>query len=97
MVAGQADMEYRRLISSQRLNSVQAIERMSASLQAGHKSSASPSTAQHTIAVVGHPYILHDELVSHRLVARLEQFHGKVLMPEMVGAEELESAVCRAV
>jgi len=97
MIARQAHMDYRQLMSSQRLNSVQAMERMSASLQAKHKSSASPPTARHTIAVVGHPYILHDELISHRLVARLEQFQGEVLMPEMVSAEELESAVCGVV
>jgi predicted nucleotide-binding protein (sugar kinase/HSP70/actin superfamily) len=43
-----------------------------------------------TLAVVGHPYLLRDEYVNHRLLARLEGFGAQVLTPDMLpqGAAE---------
>jgi predicted nucleotide-binding protein (sugar kinase/HSP70/actin superfamily) len=92
MAAWQAHLNYRQLMSSHRLTPPQAIERISVSASA-----ESSQPASSTIAVIGHPYLLYDEFINHRLLHRLEQAHDKVLTPEMLTTEELESATIRLV
>jgi len=94
IAAGQAHLKYRQLMSSQGLTSPQAIEIMS------NKTKVEPETLppnQATIALVGHPYLLYDELINHRLIHRLEQAQYKVLTPEMLTTEQLELAINRLV
>jgi len=52
---------------------------------------------QATIAIIGHSYLLYDEHVNHRLIHRLKQAQNKVLTPEMLTTEELESATAKLV
>ena len=52
-----------------------------------------PNSSRTTIALIGHPYLLYDEYLNHRLIHRLEQADSRVLTPEMLTAEELTSAV----
>jgi predicted nucleotide-binding protein (sugar kinase/HSP70/actin superfamily) len=49
------------------------------------------------VAVIGHPYLLYDELVNHRLLHRLESSGCHPVTPEMLTAEQLESATNRLV
>ena len=56
----------------------------------------SPST-QTTIALVGHPYLLYDEYLNHRLIHRLEQSSCNVLTPEMLTTEQLETGTINLV
>jgi predicted nucleotide-binding protein (sugar kinase/HSP70/actin superfamily) len=48
-----------------------------------------------TIAVIGHPYLLYDDYLNHRLTTRLREMGARVLIPETVSKEELEAAVTR--
>jgi len=96
LAAWQAHLNYRQLMSSHNLTLPQAIERISGTPEAEANSSYLSST-QATIAVIGHPYLLYDEHVNHRLIHRLEQAHNRVLTPEMLSAEELQSATVRLV
>ncbi len=50
-----------------------------------------------TIALIGHPYLLHDEYVNHRMVSRLQERGAKVLFPEMVGRSELRASLYQLV
>ncbi|MDP7525787.1 MAG: hypothetical protein QF713_05590, partial [Dehalococcoidales bacterium] len=43
----------------------------------------------------GHPYLICDEFINHRLIYRLEQAGNRVLTPEMITTKELESAIIR--
>ena len=96
MAAWQAQLNYRQIMSDHKLTPPQAIERILGKSEAKPQIELSqPSSTQATIAVIGHPYLLYDEFISYRLIRRLEQAHSKVLTPEMVAAEELESAVIR--
>lgn len=54
-------------------------------------------TAELTIAVVGHPYVVYDDYVNHRLIFRLQSMGAKVLTPEMVSGEELAIAAKRII
>ncbi len=90
--------DYRELMSRQGLTPPDAIARISDTngeeLKAASRYSASTREA---IALIGHPYLLYDEYINHRLIQRLEQAGNKVLTPEMVSARELESAVNRLI
>jgi len=93
LTAWQACLNYRELMSSHGLTPPEAIE-----ATAGLKTQSShPASTQATIALIGHPYLLYDEHISHRLIHRLEQAHNRVLTPEMLITQELESAIVKLV
>ncbi len=93
IAAWQAYLNYRELMSSHRLTPPETIERTSE-----RKAPSSHTTStQATIALIGHPYLLYDEYVNHRLIHRLEQADSNVLTPEMLTTQELESAIVRLV
>jgi predicted nucleotide-binding protein (sugar kinase/HSP70/actin superfamily) len=92
LAAWYAHRKYRQLMSGQGLTAPQAIAKM-----AGEIEPEAPTSTQTTIALIGHPYIIYDEHISHRLIHRLEQADNKVLTPEMLTTEELESAIARLV
>ena len=96
--AWQAHLNYRQLMSHQGLTPTQAIGEVSVIPEVEPKTSSdSQASAQTNIALIGHPYLLYDEHINHRLIHRLEQAHCKVLTPEMVTTEELELAIARLV
>ncbi len=96
VAAWQAYLKYRQLMSNYGLTIPQAIARISNTTEAEPKTlSSHPSQA--SIAIVGHPYLLHDEHINHRLIHRLEQADYKVLTPEMLTGEQLELAITRLV
>jgi predicted nucleotide-binding protein (sugar kinase/HSP70/actin superfamily) len=86
IAAGQAYRKYRQLMSGYGLTPLQAIDRIK-------PETFSPNQA--TIALVGHPYLLYDEHINHRLIHRLEEAHYKVLTPEMLTTEQTELAINR--
>lgn len=89
LAAWQAYLNYQELMSRQGLAPPEAIERTS-----GLKAHSShPASTRTTIALIGHPYLLHDEYINHRLIHRLEQGNNKVLTPKMLTTEELESGI----
>ena len=94
--AWQAHLNYLELMTSQRLTPPKAMEKLSGVAEAEPGThSSQPNSA--TIALIGHPYLLYDEHINHRLIHRLEQAHKRVLTPEMLTAEELQSATARVV
>ncbi len=96
IAARQAQLNYRELMSSQGLTPPQAIERISGTPGTESKTHSNHSIpTQATIALIGHPYLLYDEHINHRLIHRLERAHNRVLTPEMLTTEELESATVR--
>ncbi|MFC1985676.1 acyl-CoA dehydratase activase-related protein [Chloroflexota bacterium] len=96
LAAWQAYQHYRELMSSHGLTPPQAIEKISGTLDAKSKMpSRHPTSPQATIALIGHPYLIYDEYINHRLIHRLEQTDNKVLTPEMLTTQELESAIAR--
>jgi predicted nucleotide-binding protein (sugar kinase/HSP70/actin superfamily) len=50
---------------------------------------------QISIAVIGHPYLIHDPYVSHRLIRRLRAQGVRVMTPEMAPARDLDAAMSR--
>lgn len=55
--------------------------------------SRDPDAGRPVIALVGHPYLLYDEFVNHRIGHRLESMGFSVVTPEMVAPEDLDSGV----
>ncbi len=45
------------------------------------------------IGVIGHPYVIYDDYISHRLISRLQGMGAEILTPEMMGEEALHIAM----
>jgi predicted nucleotide-binding protein (sugar kinase/HSP70/actin superfamily) len=86
-------INYRNMIYTHGLTQPQAIARVLGTLPSESRIE-SPETKA-TIAVIGHPYLLYDDFISHRLMPRLEQANVKLLTPEMLTDTTLESAVMK--
>lgn len=98
IAAWQAHLNYNRLMSSHGLTPPQAIERISGTPEVKLETASSRSTSTRgTIAIIGHPYLVYDEYINHRLVHRVEQAGYRVLTPEMLTTEELVSATVKGV
>ena len=103
IAAWQAHLNYRELMSNYGLTPPQAIDKISGtpvvkdSTERGEPETSpqQPASTQATIALIGHPYLLYDEHINHRLIHRLEQAHNTVLTPEMLTGEELQSATAK--
>ncbi len=96
IAAWQAYLNYRQLMSSYGLTPPEALERISGTPEVELKvRSSHPTETRTTIALIGHPYLLYDEYINHRLSHRLQQANIRVLTPEMLTTQELESAIVR--
>ncbi len=83
----EAHLSFRESMRKEKLTPPQVIEGLA----------PSQAQARLSIALIGHPYLLYDEYVNHRLISRLERLGARILTPEMVTPEELESAISRSV
>lgn len=98
LAAWQAHLNYRQLMSDYGLTPPQAIAKLLGTAYAKPKSqNDSSALPEATVALIGHPYLLYDEYINHRLVPRLEQARTRLLTPEMLTTETLESALSRLV
>ncbi len=95
LAAWQSHLDYRKLMSDCGLTPPGAIASISGISEPEHPAPGQPTETQVTIALVGHPYLIYDEYINHRLIHRLEEAGITVVTPEMPPAEELESAVAR--
>ncbi|MFC1954428.1 acyl-CoA dehydratase activase-related protein [Chloroflexota bacterium] len=96
IAAWQAHLDYKKLMSGKKLTPAEAIEIMTGlSGEGPGVKNHYPGSSQSVIALIGHPYLLYDEFINHRLVHRLEQSGNKVLTPEMVTTRELKSAIVK--
>jgi len=96
IAAWQADLNYQQLMCSHSLTPPQAMERILDTPGVEPKTHSDyPIPTQATIAIIGHPYLLYDEHINYRLIHRLKQAQNRVLTPEMLTTEELESATAR--
>lgn len=89
--AWQVHQEFQTQMQSQRLTAPEAISRMFPQL--GEEPKDNGFNPIITIALIGHPYLLYDEYINHRLVPRLREMGANTLFPEMVGKGELRAAI----
>jgi len=74
------------------------VEAISGARQVNQQSdSGSSLSAPLTIAVIGHPYVIHDDYLNHRLIFRLQSMGARILVPEMASGEALDAAARRLV
>ena len=93
--AWEVHQAFQTLIPSQVLTLPEAIRQMFP--QFGEKPKDNGFASTITIALIGHPYLLHDEYVNLRMVPRLQERGAKVLFPEMVGRSELRASLYQLV
>ncbi len=98
LAAWQAHLDYKQLMSDLGLTPPQALERISDASSAEPMAPSSDSAPERAaIALIGHPYLLYDEYINHRLIHRLEQAGYRVLTPEMLTTEQLKAGAVRLV
>ncbi len=93
--AWEGNLAYRRKMSHEKITAIQAIDRIY-----GEDCAPAPSLdppEELTVAVVGHPYVVYDDYINHRLIFRLQSMGAKVLVPEMVPEGELAIAARKLV
>ena len=77
--------EYLTQMCLQRLTPPQAIEKK---FTGSETIKNNQSVSDITLALIGHPYLLYDEYVNHKLVAKLQKNQANVLFPEMISETE---------
>ncbi|MFH1382365.1 MAG: acyl-CoA dehydratase activase-related protein [Chloroflexota bacterium] len=86
---------YRGLMSAKRLTPPRAINEISGT-EPGIPS-RQKEAGETAIALVGHPYLLYDEYINHRIIHRLEAAGSRIVTPEMLAARELEAGITQVV
>jgi predicted nucleotide-binding protein (sugar kinase/HSP70/actin superfamily) len=92
--AWQSYLDYREYMSRNSVSPPQVLEDLTDNnSNAGKNSFLDTEGQKGTIAIIGHPYLIYDEYINHRLIHRLEKAGNKVVTPEMVSSHELKAAV----
>ncbi len=93
-VAWDAHLEYQELMRLSKLTPTQAMSTLKSDEQ---PPAVQPESDRLAIAVIGHPYLIHDEFINHRLLHRLEQMGVRIYTSDMVPEAELDAAVAHVV
>jgi predicted nucleotide-binding protein (sugar kinase/HSP70/actin superfamily) len=91
--AREAYSAYRKEMSDKGITPVQALDKMRRS--EGKAYLDSDVSANLSIAVIGHQYVIYDDYVNHRLISRLADMGVTVSTPEMVEQEGLDVAMAK--
>ncbi len=91
--AGKANLAYRKEMADRGITPLQAIDGICQS----EKQSAPDMPPRLKIAVIGHPYVIYDDYINHRLIYRLEAMGAGVFTPGMAHEEALNIAMIRLV
>lgn len=91
----EADLSYHRKMVDYGMTPLEAVEGI-------HRRRESSGLEQDAslrlkIALIGHPYVLYDDYINHRLVSRIEAMDVEVVTPEMASAEAVNAAMARLV
>jgi predicted nucleotide-binding protein (sugar kinase/HSP70/actin superfamily) len=93
--AQKANLAYREEMSDKGITPVQAIDGI---CQGGGKADLNTDvSSQLKIAVIGHPYVIYDDHINHRLIYRLEAMGARISTPEMVHRNVLDIAMAKVV
>ncbi|MBN2240422.1 MAG: hypothetical protein JW712_11675 [Dehalococcoidales bacterium] len=93
--AWQALLDYQDIMSREKLVPDEAICRMYPEYSEETPSPGGSGLIKGTVALIGHPYLIYDNYVNHRLIHRLEKIGNQVVTPEMVPLHEQKDAVDR--
>ena len=99
--AWEANLAYRQRTSAEGLTYVEAIRG-----ERHHCEDGAPNNLESfdsnpyqrlKIAVIGHPYVVYDDFVNHRLIFRLESLGARIFTPEKAPSETLDMCMARLV
>jgi len=93
--AREVSLAYRQRTSDEGLTWVEAIEGKQHHDQS--QSSDSNPYKRLRVAVIGHPYVVYDDFINHRLISRLRSMGAGIFVPEEVSTEALNTCMARLV
>ncbi|HLB12513.1 MAG TPA: acyl-CoA dehydratase activase-related protein [Dehalococcoidia bacterium] len=89
-LAWQAHLAYMQELTARAITPVEYLN--------GQEAAASSNAKAHlTIALIGHPYNIYDEFITHRIQHRLASLGARVVTPEMAGQAALAAGVEKVV
>lgn len=98
LAAWETHLRYHQLMTERELAPLEALATMFGNREImSIPSSPAAANPKATIALLGHPYLIGDDHVSHRLVNRLLRMGNRVLTPEMLTVAQLDSGVANSV
>ncbi len=93
--AWKSNLAYQNKMSDKGITPLEAIDRAcQGKQQSTFDSNPAPLL---TVAVIGHPYVIYDDYLNHRMISRLQAMGAKILLPEMVPRSALDAAARRLV
>lgn len=93
--AWKTDSAYRKEMADLGITPVQAIDRIyGKNCEPGSALNLSPVLK---IALIGHPYVIYDDYINHRLISRLQAMGAEIFTPEMADQEALDVAMAELV
>jgi len=93
--AEKAHLAYRREMSERGITPLQALDETYP--DEGKPHSERVMSPVLSVAVIGHPYVVYDHYISHRLICRLQAMGVRVFTPEMVAQQALDIATTKFV
>ena len=96
--AWEAHLHYQQLMAERGLTPLAAMGTMFGEPEPASDSASSViDTAKATIAIIGHPYLIYDRHISHRLMNRLLRADNRVFTPEMLTGTQIASGIANSV
>ncbi len=89
-LAWQAHLAYLDAMRNRGVTPVEYLDAKKATTSSAEKRSL-------TVALIGHPYNIYDEFITHRIMHRLNALGARVVTPEMAGNEALAAGVEKVV
>jgi len=91
--AWKTNSAYRKEMTDFGITPIQAIDKMSGqNCEPGSTLNLSPVLK---IALIGHPYVIYDDYINHRLISRLQAMGAEVFTPEMADEGALDVAMVK--
>ena len=93
--ARKANLAYQKQMSNRAITPVEAIDGTYRSKE--ETDFALDMSPPLKIAIIGHPYVIYDDYINHRLISRVEAMRARVFTPEMAHQEALDVALAKVV
>ncbi len=95
--AWQAHHDYQEMMRSERLTPPQALEKLYGKTESEPSEQYPDNPSSVTIAIIGHPYVIYDEYINHRLVHRLRSMGVNIRVSEGVRQDDLNRNITELV
>ena len=95
--AWECHLDYYQRMCSQKLSPLQVMDKIFAEGETNINQEIGEASSMLTVALIGHPYLIYDDYINHRLIHRLKNMGVNIQTPEMVDGDVLTAAMIKLV